>query len=223
METVQRLRRRAQAAGNLASDERLRVVEEDGALAIQPARPDYVHVPYYDPWIVYGPWWWPAPPVYWVPWPGYVVYAWRPAWYWGPPVRVFAGFFFGRCDWRSRVVHVGPVSTILVSRTVIVNRPVVPDAAPARWRHDPRRRQGPSHLHTAQPSAPQHLLPAPLRPEPRAADAIRHLPRFAPVPHHARPAPVAAQRPPGAARQDWHGSARAADRPVRRLQGHGRF
>lgn len=46
METVQRLRRRAHAAGNLASDERLRVVEGEHVLAIHPARADYVHVPY---------------------------------------------------------------------------------------------------------------------------------------------------------------------------------
>jgi hypothetical protein len=224
METVQRLRRRAQAAGNLASDERLLVVEEQGALAIQPARSDYVHVPYYDPWTVYGAWWWPAPPVYWVPWPGYVVYAWRPAWYWGPPVPVFAGFFFGRCDWRSRAVHIGPVSTVFVSRTAMVNRSVVPDAAPVRWRHDPWRRQGPRFAHAAQPAAALQPAPAvPLRQEVRAAATTHHAARFSPAPRETLVPYAAAQRPPGAARRDWHGSARAAERPVRRLQGHGRF
>jgi hypothetical protein len=53
METVQQLRRRAEAAGNPPSDYRQQVV----------------HVAYYNPLVVYGSWWWTSyRPVAWRPW-----------------------------------------------------------------------------------------------------------------------------------------------------------
>jgi hypothetical protein len=82
MDTVQALRQKARAAGRLAPDERVRIVEDGRTILIEPADARVVYVPYYDPWIVYGPWWWPAyPPVAWAPWPGYV--AVRPGFWWG--------------------------------------------------------------------------------------------------------------------------------------------
>ena len=45
MEAVQGLRRRAQEAGQLASDERLRVIQQPGTIVIEPADPQYVYVP----------------------------------------------------------------------------------------------------------------------------------------------------------------------------------
>ena len=72
MDTVQNLRRRADAAGNLRSDDRIRVVESGPTVVVEYVNPQVVYVPYYDPLVVYGPWWWPAyRPVYWRPWPGY--------------------------------------------------------------------------------------------------------------------------------------------------------
>ena len=69
MDAVQNLRRRAQVAGNLRSDERQRIVETGPILVVQPADPQIIHVPYYDPRVVYGPWWWPHySPVYWRLW-----------------------------------------------------------------------------------------------------------------------------------------------------------
>src|SRR3989475_1062829 len=68
METVQSLRQKAYAAGNLRSTERAYVVQQGDAYAIEPASPEVVYVPYYDPRVAYGSWWWPAyPPVYWAP------------------------------------------------------------------------------------------------------------------------------------------------------------
>jgi len=53
MLTVQALRTRAAAYGHLPPE---------------PAR-EVAYVRYYDPYVVYGPWWWPAyRPVYWRPW-----------------------------------------------------------------------------------------------------------------------------------------------------------
>jgi len=141
METVQRLRRKAEAAGQLASGERLRVVDEGGALVIEQANPQVVYVPYYDPLVVYGSWGWPAyPPVVWAPWPGYVVY--RPGLWWGSGVSISAGFFFGSVAWSQRHVTVVRVSPYYVRpairRTVVTHRPIVV----GRWQHDPGHRRG---------------------------------------------------------------------------------
>ena len=158
METVQSLRQKAYAAGNLRSTEQAYVVQQGGALAIEPASPEVVYVPYYDPRVAYGPWWWPAyPPVYWAPWPGYYVYPGF-AFAWGVGITVGAGFFFSACDWRQRhvtvvnVTNVTNVTNVNVNRQVVVNRP-----APARtvqpvvWQHDPVHRRGvPYHIPSVQ-------------------------------------------------------------------------
>jgi hypothetical protein len=60
MDTVQRLRRKADEARNLQSNEQQEVIEEQGIIRIEPANPTVVYVPVYDPGWVYGPWWWPA-------------------------------------------------------------------------------------------------------------------------------------------------------------------
>ncbi|MCO5106241.1 MAG: DUF3300 domain-containing protein [Burkholderiaceae bacterium] len=74
MDTVQSLRARAWAAGTLRSTEQQQVIVQDQVIAIEPARPGYLWVPYYNPVVVFGTWWWPdRPPFFWVPPP-----AWRP-------------------------------------------------------------------------------------------------------------------------------------------------
>jgi hypothetical protein len=68
MDTVQALRARAQAAGTLKSTEQQNVVAQDGAIDIDPYTPNTVYVPYYNPTVVYGAWWWPGwEPFVWVP------------------------------------------------------------------------------------------------------------------------------------------------------------
>lgn len=136
MDTVQQLRRRAHAAGNLRSDERILVQPQGQVIAIAPYQAQVLYVPYYDPLVVYGPWWWPAyQPVYWAPWPGYVR-AHRPgitvAFWWGTPVYLSQGFFFGGVDWHHRQVRV----VHLHSHYVHVHRHV--HLAPGHWRRDRR-------------------------------------------------------------------------------------
>ena len=142
MDSVQDLRRKARAAGQLAPDERVRVVEDGNTIVIEAANPRVVYVPYYDPWVVYGPWWWSSyPPVVWAPWPGYVVY--RPGFWWGVGVHISAGFFFGSVSWPHRHVVVTHVNNFYV-RPAVVRRDVVVQRqiAPGRWQHDPSHRRG---------------------------------------------------------------------------------
>jgi hypothetical protein len=79
LDAVQAMRARAEEAGNLQSTPEETVVSEGSTIAIEPASPEVVYVPAYDPWIVYG-----APLV---PWPG---------WYWYPGLYAYgAGVAFG--------------------------------------------------------------------------------------------------------------------------------
>jgi hypothetical protein len=110
MDTVQALRRRAQATGHLATTDQYAVVSHGETIVVEP-RTQYVYVRYYDPYVVYGAWWWPYYfPVYWRPW---VV----------RPVVVTHGFFYTKPDWYRRNVNV-------VHRPVHVQQHAV---APGRW------------------------------------------------------------------------------------------
>jgi hypothetical protein len=154
METVQSLRQKAYAAGNLRSTEQAYVVQQGDAIAIEPAAPQVVYVPYYDPRVAYGSWWWPAyPPVYWAPWPGYYAYPGYTAGFaWGPGIIVGARFFFSSCDWHRRHVTVVNVTNVFVNRSGVVNRaaPVRP-RQPVVWQHDPGHRRGvPYHIASVQ-------------------------------------------------------------------------
>ncbi len=137
-ETVQRLRRAAYDAGNLKSGDEMTVDRQDDAIAIEPASPDEVYVPYYDPREVYGTWWWPEPPVYWDPWPGYAYdSAYGFGWSVGIPVGV--GFFFGSFDWRSHHVRVRDDHRPFYYHGS-GRRPIVTHNG--EWQHDPDHRRG---------------------------------------------------------------------------------
>jgi len=115
MDTVQGLRRRAQSAGNLPNSDQYRVYEQGETIYVEP-RSQIVYVRYYDPYIVYGPWWWPYyRPVYWS--------AWAPR-----PVFVTHGFFYARPMWPQK--HV-----------LVVNRPVhtSPHVVVSQGRWQPRK------------------------------------------------------------------------------------
>ncbi|HKU00914.1 MAG TPA: DUF3300 domain-containing protein [Paraburkholderia sp.] len=81
MDSVQRLRAQAQKAGNLKSNEQQKIVVQPATststtqtIVIEPANPQVVYVPTYNPTVVYGAWPYPAyPPVYMPPPPGYAI------------------------------------------------------------------------------------------------------------------------------------------------------
>ena len=77
MDAVQRLRVKAQANNKLTStkEQKVSVAQQENkqVIVIEPAVPDTVYVPYYDPAVVYGGWPYPAYPPYYFPPPlGYV-------------------------------------------------------------------------------------------------------------------------------------------------------
>jgi hypothetical protein len=71
MDAVQRMRKKADSNGNLKSTEQQRVetkvVENKSVIVIEPAKPEVVYVPSYDPVVMYGPPVYPYPPIYYPP------------------------------------------------------------------------------------------------------------------------------------------------------------
>jgi hypothetical protein len=85
MDAVQVMRRKAQEAGNLKSTPQQTVTDKDSDIEIEPADPDVVYVPAYDPWLVYG---YPV-----VAWPGW--YPYPGIWFGGPYLSFGLGFGIG--------------------------------------------------------------------------------------------------------------------------------
>ena len=92
MDAVQVMRERAQEAGNLKTTPQQTVTAQGSTIIIEPAEPDVVYVPAYDPWLVYGG------PI--VAWPGW--YPYPGIWYGGPYLSFGVGFgigFYGGYGW----------------------------------------------------------------------------------------------------------------------------
>jgi hypothetical protein len=70
-DAVQTLRQQARNDGHLDSNSQEKVTTEGSTIIIEPANPEVVYVPAYDPWLVYGapiiayPGWYPVPGIFW--------------------------------------------------------------------------------------------------------------------------------------------------------------
>jgi hypothetical protein len=102
-QAIQSMRQRAQQAGNLKTTPQETVTNNNKTIVIQPAQPEIVYVPQYDPWLVYGdplavwPGWYPYPGLFWD----------GPGIYWGLGFGIGFGLGFGwgwggwGYDWRG--------------------------------------------------------------------------------------------------------------------------
>jgi uncharacterized membrane protein YgcG len=120
-DAVQAMRQQARKSGQLNSNQQENVTTQGNTIVIQPADPDVVYVPAYDPWLVYGdpivayPGWVPVPGIF----------------YGGPSIYFGAGFgigFFGGFgwgwhhwdyDWHRRAAIYNHNTYISHSRTII--------------------------------------------------------------------------------------------------------
>ena len=92
MDAVQAMRQRAQASGNLKTTEQQTVTTQGSTIVVEPASPEVVYVPAYDPWVVYGD------PI--LEWPGW--YPYPGIWFGGPYLSFGVGFgigWFGGFGW----------------------------------------------------------------------------------------------------------------------------
>ena len=138
MATIQDLRRRAEEQGNLKTTKEQTVIDEDQDIRIEPADPQVVYVPAYNPFYAYGPWWYPAYP----PW----------SWYYPPGVVITGGFIgfgppffigfdlFSWCwfDWNSHFIFVNYGRTRHFHRHHRGDH----DSGEHHWQHNPVHRRG---------------------------------------------------------------------------------
>jgi hypothetical protein len=135
MAMVQELRAEARDAGHLTSSAQQRVVViENETIIIRPTNPRVIYVPYYDPLLVYGSWWYPAyPPTYWGPAGVRVSYGIS---YWSGLSFSFSFGSLSYFDWPRRVIVVDARS-----RPKYV-RPAHWARTAGTWRHAPSHRHG---------------------------------------------------------------------------------
>jgi len=97
MNAVQVLRDRAEKAGNLKSTPQENVTREGKTIVVEPADPQLVYVPEYDPWLAYGEpiGIWPG----WYPYPGLFLAGPGIGFGFGFGVGFFGGFGWGWHHW----------------------------------------------------------------------------------------------------------------------------
>lgn len=192
LETVQKLRRRALAAGHLRSGEL--AVERRGAhIVIEQAGGAAIHVPHYSPPAVYGP----AtstqhPSIEWPAWPGYTR---RGAMAWGPAVPMSRGFVYAGFDWDGRHAHIAsirnyaPVAAWSPARkSEEAQLPASSSESPETKRDERAAEMKPRPAAPATPPVPLvELIPPPVPPRADSAPAQAAAPR---EPAATRPAPL---------------------------------
>jgi hypothetical protein len=120
-DAVQAMRQQAHKAGHLNSNEQERVTTQGNTIIIEPANPEVVYVPAYDPWLAYGepivayPGWYPVPGIFLAgAGIGFGI---------GFGVGFFGGYGWGwhhwGYDWHGRTVIYNHNTYISHSRTII--------------------------------------------------------------------------------------------------------
>lgn len=167
LNTIQVLRNKANAAGNLKTTEQqvvnvapaeVNVVQSPAqvtvvqappqVITIQSPSPTVVYVPTYNPVVVYGVWGYPAfPPAYWYP-PAY--YAARPAFAFGAGVAVGAawGYAWGNCNWGRNEINIDVNRNTTINNNInrsnytnVSNRNTNIQGGNT-WQHNPANRKG---------------------------------------------------------------------------------
>jgi hypothetical protein len=144
LQTVQGLRKKADAAGNLISNEQVKVVKEQQTIIIEPAQPTVVYVPTYNPTVVYGTWWAPAYPPYYYPPPPY---------YYPPGSMLVAGaigFGIGMAiadnhwGWSNANWNGGNVNVNINKNNTFINNNAEfkNKVSNGNWNHNPAQRKG---------------------------------------------------------------------------------
>jgi len=166
MGAIQRLRAKAQSAGNLKSTEQQKVIVEQAegqpqqqtVIRIEPASPEVIYVPTYNPTVVYGGW----------PYPAYPPYYYYPPYY---PVGYFAtaaiafgigmavgGAIWGGCNWGGGNIDIDVNRQNNFNRNVNRGDRVSPRdgnrGGGARgdrgtWQHNPEHRKGAQYRDSA--------------------------------------------------------------------------
>jgi len=147
--SIQRLRQMAQSAGTLESNEQQKVVVQPAStgtttqtIIIEPAQPQTIYVPAYNPTVVYGTWPYPAyTPFYYPPspyyYPGYYPGAALASGFaWGVGFAA-AGAIFGGFNWGRGDIDIN------VNRATNINRNFNANSVRGNsWQHNSTHRKG---------------------------------------------------------------------------------
>jgi len=150
MDAVQRLRQRAQQAGHLQSTPQENVVQAtDGGqpyIGIEPADPNVIYVPVYDPtWIWGPPLWYPYPHWY---WPPRSFLTGGLYWGYGPGIDMDLYFGFGWGGWGGWGWHPGWGGHRIIVNNGFIHqygfnaRNIGAAHGTSNWTHDPSHRAG---------------------------------------------------------------------------------
>jgi Protein of unknown function (DUF3300) len=138
MDAIQRLRSKAVANDKLTTtkEQTVTVKEQDNkqVIAVEPADPNTLYVPYYDPAVVYSGWPYPSYPPYYFPPPSYIA-----------PGIIAAGLAFGTGYALGRWARGGNNwggGMYWGRNNIFVNRPVDINNIGNRWEHRPEHRRG---------------------------------------------------------------------------------
>jgi len=199
MDSIQRLRQRAQAAGTLQSipEEAVNQVGQD--ITIQPASADTVYVPVYNPTVAYGAWPYPAYPPDYFPNNFYNAVPGPFGFGWVSVAIVVPLWGWEHCDWHRHHIDLDRARFADLDRH---HRP-----SGVEWTHDPWHRHGVPYRDPvvrgrfASNAAPPDARPASRgNPAALAVPSSRTVPAVAGIPGGAHPqaAPVPAPQGPHA-------------------------
>ena len=151
MDTIQKLRRKAEEAGNLKSNKEQKVIveKETQTIVIQPANPEVIYVPSYNPTAVYGGWWWPLYPPFpfFPPVPGAMIgfgmsFAAGAAW----------GYAWGHANWRGGDVNINANRNTNINNNINrekyksdMKNKGLGEGGQGKWQHDASHRKGVSY------------------------------------------------------------------------------
>ncbi len=151
MDTIQNLRKKAEAEGNLKTNQEQKVIveKETQTIIIEPSNPQVVYVPTYNPTVVYGTWWYPAyPPYYYYP-PGYAAGAALFSFGVGIAIGAAWGYAWGGCNWGRGNVNINinrntNINT-KIDRSKYANKVSAGEGGRGSWKHNPEHRKGVSY------------------------------------------------------------------------------
>ncbi len=155
MDTIQELRAMAKEQGNLATTNEQRVIVEERTIRIEPTYYDYLHIPVYDPFFIYGRWRYPKFPPFRIFYPGMSVS--------GPTIAFSAGISigFGSIGWSVFDWPSHNVVILNIDRTKRFNRHYHVyhhNHYRAHWKPDHQKRMG--HLF---PAKKPHTVHTPVK------------------------------------------------------------
>lgn len=151
MDTIQNLRKKAEAEGNLKTNKEQKVIveKETQTIIIEPSNPQVIYVPTYNPTVVYGLWWYPAyPPYYYYP-PGYAAGATLFSFGVGITIGAAWGYAWGGCNWGRGNVNINinrntNINT-KIDRSKYANKISTGEGGKGSWKHNPEHRKGVSY------------------------------------------------------------------------------